>query len=70
MEKQLSNVGYWLGLFCTVVALILRGLGALHIYPTTIVSASEHAISYTSFLRGAILFFLLAIASWCRTAKS
>jgi hypothetical protein len=28
------------------------------------------AISYTSFLHGAALFFLLAIASWCRTAKS
>jgi hypothetical protein len=27
-------------------------------------------ISYTSFFHGAALFFLLAIASWCRTAKS
>lgn len=70
MEKQLSNVGYWLGLICTIVALILRTLAALRMNPTAIVPAGEHAISYMSFLRGAVLFFLLAIASWCRTTKS
>lgn len=69
MEKQLSNIGYWLGLICTVVALILRALAALHMYPTTGVPTGEHAISYLSFVRGAVLFFLLSIASWCRTAK-
>ena len=24
MEKQLSTIGYWLGLICTVLALIFR----------------------------------------------
>jgi hypothetical protein len=28
-----------------------------------------NAISYLSFFHGAALFFLVAIASWCRTAK-
>jgi hypothetical protein len=31
MEKQLSLVGYWLGLICTVLALIFRMLTALKI---------------------------------------
>jgi hypothetical protein len=70
MEKQLSNVGYWLGLICTVVALVLRALAALHLYATANAPTGEHAISYISFLRGAVLFFLLSIASWCRIAKS
>ena len=69
MEKQLSIVGYWLGLICTVLALILRALGALHMYPTAVAPAYEHAISYNSFLRGAVLFFLLSIASSCRTVR-
>ena len=29
MEKQLSALGYWLGLICTVLALIFRALLAL-----------------------------------------
>src|SRR5215470_716285 len=34
MEKQLSLVGYWLGLICTVLALILRAATtALNVYP-------------------------------------
>lgn len=69
MEKQISIAGYWLGLICTVLALILRALGVLHMYPTTVAPAAEHAISYMSFLRGAVLFFLMSIASSCRTAK-
>jgi hypothetical protein len=28
MEKQLSTIGYWLGLICTVLALISRTLVA------------------------------------------
>jgi len=63
MEKHLFTLGYWLGLICTVLALIFRFLLVFHI-------AAGAAVSYNSFLHGAALFFLLAIASWCRTAKS
>jgi hypothetical protein len=33
MEKQLSLVGYWFGLICTALALILRMLTALKMLP-------------------------------------
>lgn len=70
MEEQLSTIGYWLGLVCTVVALILRMfLVPNMIFPGIAVSGGM-AISYQGFLHAAALFFLLAIASWCRTAKS
>jgi hypothetical protein len=33
MEKQLSLLGYWLGLICTVLTLIFRMLTALKMTP-------------------------------------
>jgi hypothetical protein len=70
MEKQLSVVGYWLGLICTVLALIFKGLNVLNIIPPFMAASGRNGISYASFLHGAVLFFLLAIASSCRIAKS
>jgi hypothetical protein len=70
MEKQLSVVGYWLGLICTVLALIFKGFNVLNIIPPFMAASGRNAISHTSFLHGAVLFFLLAIASSCRIAKS
>jgi hypothetical protein len=70
MEKQLSLVGYWLSLICTAVALFFRILSAFNLTPLRISASEGNAIGYLSFLHGAELFFLLSIASWCRTAKS
>jgi hypothetical protein len=70
MEKQLSAVGYWLGLICTILTLIFRMLDAFNVFPPHMGAPGGNAISYLSFFHGAALFFLLAIASWCRTAKS
>ena len=70
MERQLFAIGYWLGLICTVLALIFRLFAALKMIPPFMGVPGGNAISYLSFLHGAALFFLLAIASWCRTAKS
>jgi len=70
MEKQLATIGYWLGLISTVLALIFRLLTALHWTPPFLGAPGGTAISYTSFLHGSALFFLLTIASWCRTPKS
>jgi len=70
MEKQLSALGYWLGLICTVLALIFRGLLAINIVPPFMGAPGGNSISYLSFFHGAALFFLLAIASWSRTPKS
>jgi hypothetical protein len=70
MEKQLAAVGYWLGLICTVVALIFRILSAFNVNALHISASEGNPIGYLSFLRAAGLFFLLSIASWSRTAKS
>jgi hypothetical protein len=70
MEKHLSVLGYWLGLICTVLALIFRMFAAVNMLSPHMGVPGGIAISYLSFFHGAALFFLLAIASWCRTAKS
>jgi hypothetical protein len=70
MEKPLSILAYWLGLICMVLALIFRMFTALNKIPPHMGAPGGSAISYLSFFHGAALFFLLAIASWCRTAKS
>lgn len=70
MEKQLSAIGYWLGLICMVFALLFRLFTALNIFAFRMGPPGGNAISYMSFFHGAALFFLLAIASWCRAAKS
>jgi len=69
VEKQLSFLGYWLGLLCTVLALVTRMFTALNMIPPFMGYPGGNAISYMSFLHGAVLFFVLAIASSCRTAK-
>ena len=70
MEKTLSAVGYWLGLLCTVLALIFRLFTALNIIPPHMGAPGGIAISYLTFFHGAALFFLLCIASWCRTSRT
>jgi hypothetical protein len=69
MEKQLSVLGYWLGVICTVLALVFRGFTAANMIPPHMGAPGGNALSYLSFFHGAGLFFLLAIASWCRTAR-
>ena len=70
MEKQLSTIGYWLGLICTVLALIFRFTTAFNLHLPFLGAPGGTAISYTSFLHGGGLFFLMTIASWCRIPKS
>jgi hypothetical protein len=70
MEKQLSAIGFWLGVICTVLALFFRLTTAFNLIAPHMGVPGGTAISYMSFLHGAALFFLLTIASWCRSAKS
>jgi len=70
MQKQLATIGYWLGLICTVLAVIFRLFTAANMIPPHMGVPGGNAISYMSFLHGAALFFLLTIASWCVTEKS
>ena len=71
MEKQLAAAGYWLGVISTVLALITRLLAMFGVAIFPIASPGKVPISYRSFLDGAILFFMLAIASavvkWARS---
>jgi hypothetical protein len=69
MEKLLAVVSYWLGLICTALALILRMLAFFNISHYVGLHGGA-GVNYMSFFNGAVLFFLLAIASGCRATKS
>ena len=73
MEKQLSTVAYWIGVISTVLALITRLLAVFGVFVSTSTSG-KIPITYRSFLDGAILFFVMAIASsvamWVKQQKS
>jgi len=73
MEKRLCNASYWIGIVSTVLAVIMRGLAIVGVF---VFPASPGAIriSYHTFLDGAMLFFVMAIASsvtmWAKSQKS
>jgi hypothetical protein len=73
MEKQLCTAAYWIGIVSTVLALITRLLAAIGVFVLP-VSPGKVPISYKSFLDGAMLFFVMAIASsvamWVKQQKS
>lgn len=73
MEKQISSAAYWIGIISTAIALITRALATIGIFvfhPTP----GKIPITYRTFLEGAILFFMMAIASsvamWAKSQKS
>ncbi len=74
MEKQLCTIAYWIGVISTVLALITRLLAVIgvHVFPAA--TEGQIPISYRSFLDGAMLFFVMAIASsvamWVKSPKS
>ena len=72
MEKQLSTVAYWIGIISTVLALITRLLAVFGVFVSTSASG-KMPITYRSFLDGAMLFFVMAIASsaamWVKAQK-
>jgi hypothetical protein len=74
MEKQLGNAAYWVGILSTVIALVTRLLAAAGVFLFPVSSAGKIPISYKSFLDGAMLFFVMAIASsaavWAKSQKS
>ena len=74
MEKQLSTVAYWIGVISTVLALITRLLAMMGVLVLPAQTLGKNPISYRSFLDGAMLFFVMAIASsvamWVKQQKS
>ena len=67
MEKQIVTVSYWLGLLSSLLALVLRLLNMFGILTTRVVEQGR-TLWYMSFYKGALLFFLIAIAAASYTA--
>jgi hypothetical protein len=64
MEKQLATAAYWIGIVSTVIALIMRGLALVGLFAyRPAVVGGRNPISFRTFLEGAVLFFVMAIAS-------
>ena len=59
MEKNLIRVSYLVGLVCTAAAVILRGLGWLGVWRAALEASPWHL----TFYKGALLFFVMAIAT-------
>ena len=61
MERQLSVAAYWIAIVCTIFALITRALAlfGIGLFPEV---PGRSPISYRTFLAGAEIFFLMAIA--------
>ena len=75
LEKQLAIGAYWIGILCAAIALILRSLAVVGIYALSPIYAGKgNPTSYRTFLEGAILFFMMAIASvviaWAKERKA
>jgi hypothetical protein len=74
MEKKLSSVAYWIGIVCAAVALIARALALVGTRVFPALPPGKVELSYRSFLEGAMLFFVMAIASavvrWAKTQRS
>ena len=62
MEKQIVTGSYWLGLLSTLIALGLRSLNVFGILTPTVIKQGQ-TLWYMSFYKGALLFFVIAIAT-------
>lgn len=73
MEKQITTISYWLGVASSLIALVLRGLNIFGILSPHVVEPGK-TLWYMSFYKGALLFFLIAIATasytWVRSQKA
>ena len=64
VEKQLATAAYWIAVISTVLALIMRGLALFGMFAYSPVAlAGKNPISFRTFLEGAVLFYVMAIAS-------
>jgi hypothetical protein len=62
MEKHILRFSYWLGVICVALAVIARILNMAGL-STIFIPTRGNPISFRSFVDGAILFLLAAIAS-------
>lgn len=68
MEKKILQYSYWLGVLCVAVAVAWRAADAMGLFgaPHTAVLS----LTYISFLKGALLFLLLTVATGAYQAGS
>ena len=62
MQKQIVTLSYWMGLLSSLIALGLRTLNAFGMLIPGVVQQGI-TIWYMSFFKGALLFFLIVIAT-------
>lgn len=62
MEKQIGRWSYFFGLAGAVISLVWRVLTLLGVFPKEL-TAGEHTLTYDTFLKGALLFLVLTIAT-------
>ena len=62
MVKLLIRVSYWLGVACIVLALLSKALNALGMNFLQFMTRGND-VDYRSYVLGAVLFFLMAIAT-------
>ena len=69
MEKSLAHGSYWLGVACSLVAFVWKGLEVLNVAPEGFGS-----VRYMTFYKGGLLFLLIAIAAaacvWLKSQKA
>jgi len=75
VEKHLATAAYWIAIACTAIALVARGLAVVGIFALrTTYAGKGNPVSYRTFLEGATLFFVMAIASaviaWAKERKA
>ena len=72
MEKHIVRWSYWLGVVCVALALVTRALNVLGV-ARNVFTGQGQPISYHSFVDGALLFFVTAIATssygWFKSHK-
>ncbi len=68
MEKKILVYCYWLGMLCALLAIVWRAASMFGYFGEPLVRSLS--LSYTSFFKGAVLFFLIAIATHAYQAAS
>jgi len=73
MKKHIIRYSFWLGVLSVLLALLMRALNMLGV-PLANITTRGNAIGYRTFLDGAQLFFLTAIATasyvWFKAQKT
>lgn len=61
MEKHILKYSYWLGVICTLIALVWRAANFFGFFVSTYVPGIS--INYMSFMKAALLFLILCAAT-------